>query len=553
MLHRPAPFCAASLLALVACHDSSSSSSSAPPPAALNLGLAANTLFGEGDHWLFVVSEAQQGRDLDGDGDLFDGVVHWIDLASGTVRNTGLGLALAVTRGDVAPSYLLDFGATVALGVPEFEVGGLDRNGDGDAIDNVLALVDPLTGAVTNLGFATGRIALAGEVVAFDVPEFAQGQQDLDGDGLVDPFTLVPHFHDLRTGVTRNSGLRGARVLGADETFVALAEREDVVGDRNGDGDALDLVLAFVDPATDVLTSSGLALTSFNGVPGRPFAHHGPWSVYVDERAQGLGDLNGDGGADGAVLFTYDPRTGDARNMVDLNVLLVPEVAPIVLIESTGGAFIPWLYDAGTDQLVSTGRSCGGLQGFGGELILPILEANEGQDFDGNGVLDGVVPAVLDPATGLTRNLAIDGFPIAAGQRVIVLSDEAHARNDWNGDGDREDRVLHVWDRTTSRLENTRIVTDLAVWCAGSAMLFMRSEIPEGVDLNGDGDQLDSVVHVYDAATRRVTSLALAVDFLLGITTHGSRGFLFVGEASQGADLNGDGDRLDQVLHLVVP
>lgn len=156
-----------------------------------NLGLAAQLFVGEGDQWLVTVSERDQGRDLDGDGDLLDSVAHRLDLASGDVQNTGLVIGRALTRGDVAPSYLLDFGATLALGVQESEVGGLDRNGDGDADDAVLVLVDPLTGVVTNVGLATGRIALAGEVVAFDVPELAQGQ-DLDADGVVDPFAIEP-------------------------------------------------------------------------------------------------------------------------------------------------------------------------------------------------------------------------------------------------------------------------------------------------------------------------------------------------------------------------
>lgn len=540
-------------LVLAACHDGSSGSSSNSLPASENLGLAVQTFFGAGDHWLVTVDEAQQGRDLDGDGDQFDRVVHRLDLASGAVQNTGLAIELAHTRGDVVPSYLMDFGATFALGVPEGVVGGLDRNGDGDAQDAVLALVDPESGALTNLGFATGRIELAGEVVAFDVPEFAQGEQDLDGDGIVDPFALVPHLHDLGTGVTRSSGLSGARIVGADDTRVAMAELEGVVGDKNGDGDALDLVLAFYDPATDVLTSAGLALPSFNGVPSRPFSHQGFWLVYVDEFAQGLGDLNGDGSVAGGVPFAFDPRTGGARNLVDLLYLPVPGVGPMVLTESLAGGFVPWLYDAGSDQLVSTGRSCGGLQGLGGQLILSILEELEGQDLDGNGVLDGVVPAVLDPASGITRNLGIDGFPIAAGKRVLILSEEAHARNDWNGDGDRADVVLHVWDEATSQLENTRLVTRDAVPCTGSLVLFLRSEDEQGSDLNGDGDRVDRVAHVYDASSRHVTNLALAADFLLGLASAGQRGFLFVSEASQGADLNRDGDELDQVLHLVGP
>lgn len=540
------------MLVLGACHGGSSGSSPSPAPRSENLGLTTHTFIGAGDHWLVTVPESEQGRDLNGDGDLLDRVVHRLDLASGVVQNTGLVIGAALTRGDVVPSYLVAFGATFALGVQESEVGGLDRNGDGDANDAVLALVDPLTGAITNLGLATGRMAFAGEVLAFDVPELAQGE-DLDGVGGIDPFALVPHLHDLRTGVTRNSGLIGARVLGADETRVAMAERESVVGDRNGDGDTLDLVLAFLDPATDVLTSAGLALPTFNGVPSRPFAHRGHWVVYVDELAQGLGDLNGDGSVGGSALFAYDPLTGDARNLVELNFLPIPGVEPMLLTEQISGAFVPWLYHADSDQLVSTQRACVGVQGLGDELVLTILEALEGQDLDGNGSLDGLVSVVLDPASGLTRNIGVHGFPIPAGERVLILSEEARARTDWNGDSDLADFVLHVWDGATGKLENTRLSTRQAVWSTGSSMLFLRSEDEHGMDLNGDGDPVDFVPHVYDAVTRRVTNLGLAADFLLGFATNGTRGFLLVSEPGEGMDLNGDGDALDQVLHLVGP
>jgi hypothetical protein len=53
--------------------------------------------------------------------------------------------------------------------------------------------------------------------------------------------------------------------------------------------------------------------------------------------------------------------------------------------------------------------------------------------------------------------------------------------------------------------------------------------------------------------TRRVTNLGLAGDFLLGFATNGTRGFLLVSEPGEGVDLNGDGDAFDQVLHLVGP
>lgn len=60
-----------------------------------SLGLAAQAseLAVEGDLALVAAREFQAGgRDLDGDGDAFDRVAFLVDLATGTARNTGLAL-----------------------------------------------------------------------------------------------------------------------------------------------------------------------------------------------------------------------------------------------------------------------------------------------------------------------------------------------------------------------------------------------------------------------------------------------------------------------------
>lgn len=75
-------------------------------------------------------------------------------------------------------------------------------------------------------------------------------------------------------------------------------------------------------------------------------------------------------------------------------------------------------------------------------------------------------------------------------------------------------------------------------------------------DLNDDGDTLDSVAHLYDFVTGSLTNLGLATD-LSAVPTPFSLvdgKLLFrVPEVSQGgADLDGDGDTSDAILHAVL-
>jgi len=70
-----------------------------------------------------------------------------------------------------------------------------------------------------------------------------------------------------------------------------------------------------------------------------------------------------------------------------------------------------------------------------------------------------------------------------------------------------------------------------------------------GRDLNGDGDALDGVLHVYDERADRGFSTGLA---LYGsYARDGSLSAFRVLESVQGEDLNGDGDLADEFAYVL--
>jgi hypothetical protein len=110
------------------------------------------------------VSESAQGAsDLNNDGDTTDGVLHLYDAATGTTENVGLAAAPRV----------YDDGRFVSFAIPEVEQSARDLNGDGDTRDTVLHVLDTGNGSVANVGRAVSPSALqvAAGRVAFDVYE----------------------------------------------------------------------------------------------------------------------------------------------------------------------------------------------------------------------------------------------------------------------------------------------------------------------------------------------------------------------------------------------
>jgi len=530
------------------CHEHSSGPIVSAGIRATNLGLALGPVLGSGSLRLVVVQESEQGRDLDGDGDATDGVVHVVDLAHGSVVDTGLALGVPsvfLTR----PMPFAAAGETLAFGVNERETGGLDRNADGDADDFVLALWERDGARVTNLGLAVVFLLANEDVLAFGVPELAQGE-DLDGDGSVT--SLVPFVHDFRTGETWNTGLRGSEVLDVQGDFVALAVFEQVVGDRNGDGDSIDSVFELYDASTRTVQQVGLTMGIF-GDRSSVIARRGHWALNVSEANQGA-DLDGDGDAFDRVVVVYEPRTRTTRTLGQFFAWSRPRVEPLVLFEpetlpGSSPAPVVWLYDVDLDLLVSTALRGIDVQSIGTRLVLRVPEPDQGEDLDRNGAQDSIVPVLYDLASGRTESLGIDARGVEPFQGGLLLRAREHlSRRDWNGDGDREDDVLFSWDERTG-LSNTRLdsLNAVPVPLGNEFALVVVNEARNAVDRNGDNDRNDHAIEAYDLSTRRFTSLGLMGSFLL--EDAGNMGLFPVMEAEQGQDLNGDGDQTDLVLH----
>src|SRR6185312_12423597 len=88
---------------------------------------------------------------------------------------------------------------------------------------------------------------------------------------------------------------------------------------------------------------------------------------------------------------------------------------------------------------------------------------------------------------------------------------EAAQGGDLNGDGDRNDRVVQLYDAQQGELINLGQAADEFV--LGAALMAFRTpeEAQGNRDLNGDGDTSDGVLQVYDLAARRLLNPGQAV------------------------------------------
>jgi hypothetical protein len=249
------------------------------------------------DGYVFVADETNEGQDLNADGDLGDSVIHYVDRPTSNVANLGFALHNVFTA----------HGDRLAFLAYESDNGNVDFNGDGDAIDRVLHVVNVRSGVVTNLHRACPMLAsiqMDDDVVAFPVDEFGQGFTDLNGDG--DTYDQVLYVFDFATGTLTSTGIaNGFRTDFADGVVLFGAFESGQRVDFNGDGDTADVVLHWLDTRTGALRNEGLAisLNAFEVIGGG-------LEVGVSESDAGQTDLNLDGDAADEVLFVQRVRRG---------------------------------------------------------------------------------------------------------------------------------------------------------------------------------------------------------------------------------------------------
>jgi hypothetical protein len=355
-----------------------------------NLGLDA-TGFAVGSTLAVFLVRETPGRDWNGDGDFSDAVVHTYDATTATVRNHGLAAVGLMVAGRLAGFLVSEAGE------------GRDLNGDGDTSDRVLHLYDGDTQATVSVGLYSESLVMSERLAAFTVPEFQQGQTDLNGDG--DVLDRVLYVFDRANGSIRTLGLDPTFSMATAGPVVAFRAGEGAQGvDLNDDGDADDFVLHHYHADTLTITNLRLAVAS-------PLAmDESLLTARVSEAQQGGVDRNGDGDAGDEILHAFHLATGTVANL--------------------------GLTPAGHSPVVA------------GRFAFNARESENGLDLNGDLDLLDDVAHLYDGVRGQLTNLGLAALrpsPVI-GEKLLAfaVTEVGQNRTDLNGDGDIGDSVLHV-------------------------------------------------------------------------------------------------------------
>lgn len=182
-----------------------------------------------------------------------------------------------------------------------------------------------------------------------------------------------------------------------------------------------------------------------------------------------------------------------------------------------------------------------------GVVAAQIAEGGVDQNGDGDG--DDLQLHVLDLKDG--RRWTVPDVVLDAtvgGGFVAFLVPEDGAAGDLNGDGDDADSVLHVLDARTGATWSAGLASDYEFSQDGALIAFGVSELAQGADLDGDGELAGVFAFAYEADLGRLTPLEVPI-YSGTARVEGRRVVLQVEESVAG-DLNGDGDELDPIAHV---
>lgn len=515
----------------------------------VNLALAViGKILASDRRFAFLVSEGgQAATDLNGDGDASDAVWHVYDPSQAPAPPQNLSLATPFTglagAGTAGGFVLLQ---------SEGASGGTDLNTDGDVADEVVRMFDGPTGTVLAQVAgphvtATPLVARNGRVLVLtSEPGLGPVGADLNGDG--DTLDNVLAVVDFTAGLAAFTNLGRAianhpYALTDGEAVYLLDEASNGAADMNNDGDMTDAILAVFDlaggsgevtPFSAAVPAFALAATPVLGIA----AGRNRIIVGIDEAANGNRDLNFDTDATDSLVGWVD--TENAKSVLNLRQFVLGSVAPLIdgeqglvaiseLGQSVLGSDLNG--DGDTDDVVAfaldTSAAPGALTNLGFAVATFRLEENDaflsvpeaaqgGGDLNGDADGDDTVQFYFDLADqpASSRGLAIVAsdlafFRFSADElRVAFFIPEGQSPNfgDLNDDGDTDDTGLELVTLDPAQsppavVDPTPFFADIAsppgappLRCGTEVFLFPTSEDMAGEDMNGDGDLIDTVL-----------------------------------------------------------
>ena len=373
-----------------------------------------------------------------------------------------------------------------------------------------------------------GTPALNDSTAVFKISESGQSGTDLNADGDTDDRVVhILNLSDISDLTLTNLGI-AANFTNISETnllAINVDEFDENNTDLNGDGDTGDNVINILD-IDDTLVPTNLMLDSTSAR-----IENGVVVFEVDEGRQNNTDLNGDGDTDDLVV-----------HILDLNDSMIPNNTMFARDGFSGGARLD-------NRIVAFNvRESGGI----------FMDSAQGNaDLNGDGDTDDSVLHIIDLDDSLVPiNIMLDSALARLDSNVIVFLVDEDSQNstDLNGDGDTNDRSVHILD-----LNNSMIPTDLGL--AGGNLTSVNQNVvvftvdeqnQNNTDLNGDGDANDTVLHIVDLNNSMTPiNTMLAVDDDL-ISQGDNLIFFAIRELDQNnTDLNGDGDTGDNVVHYI--
>ncbi len=322
--------------------------------------------------------------------------------------------------------------------------------------------------------------------------------------------------------------------LTSENSFTDVALRGPDPGDvseqdRTDDGDIADTVLQVLDTGADPVREEPIGPARAASVAAGRAAFLMPEAELNPPSSPTGTDLNGDFDTTGTVVHLWSQQTG-LRN-------LRCAATAVALSDRWIAALV-----------TESGQSGADLNG-------------DGDSTDTVVKLRSLAAPALASCADWT-NLGVAADVLAVSDSIVAFTvPEAAQNTDLDGDGDLNDRIMQLYDASAGVLISTgRAAQEFVV--SGNLLAFRVSEAAQGgTDLNGDGDTLDFVLHVYDVRTYKLLNTGQAATPCRREACDSRFPYRIVGgivnfltfEQEQGADLNGDGDSVDLVLQAYNP